>query len=130
LTGAVSGRLQIAIPYATVEPVKKMLTSPPRQGSSVDQRFSAALGKDLENVDVEVRVEMGRATLTFSKLLDLKIGDLLVLDGSESSPLPIYVQGRRKLSGAPRVAGGSLAVVVDKGLSDTGVTRSSSGISH
>jgi hypothetical protein len=27
------------------------------------------------------------------------------------------VQGRRKLSGSPRVAGGSLAVAVDKGLS-------------
>jgi flagellar motor switch protein FliM len=130
LNGAVSGRLQIAIPYATVEPVKKMLTSPPRQGSSVDARFSAALATDLENVGVEVRVEMGRACLTFSKLLDLKVGDLLVLDGSESSPLPIYIQGRRKLSGAPRVAGGSLAVVVDKGLADARGGRSFAGINH
>jgi flagellar motor switch protein FliM len=118
LAGAVSGRLQIAIPYATVEPVKKMLTSPPRPGSSVDARFSAALAHDLENVGVEVRVEMGRTSLSFSKLLDLKVGDLLVLEGSESSPLPIYVQGRRKLTGTPRVAGGSMAVVVDKGFSE------------
>lgn len=130
LNGAVSGRLQIAIPYATVEPVKKMLTSPPRPGSSVDARFSAALASDLENVGVEVRVEMGRACLSFSKLLDLKVGDLLVLDGSESSPLPIYIQGRRKLSGAPRVAGGSLAVVVDKGLGDARSGRPFAGISH
>jgi flagellar motor switch protein FliM len=116
ITGAVTGRIQIAIPYATVEPVKKMLTSPPRQGSSVDARFSAALAKDLENVCVEVRVEMGRTSLTFAKLLELKAGDLLVLEGSESTPLPIYVQGRRKLTGSPRVAGGSLAVVVDGGF--------------
>jgi flagellar motor switch protein FliM len=118
VNGAVSGRLQIAIPYATVEPVKKMLTSPPRPGSGVDARFSAALAKDLENVSVEVRVEMGRTTLNFSRLLDLKVGDLLVLEGGESTPLPIYVQGRRKLTGSPRVAGGSLAVVVDKGFAD------------
>lgn len=132
LAGAVTGRLQIAIPYATVEPVKKMLTSPPRPGSSVDQRFSATLARDLENVEVQVRVEMGRTSLSFSKLLDLKVGDLLVLEGSESSPLPIFVQGRRKLAGAPRVAGGSLAVVLDRGLDDRrGVgTFSATGASH
>ncbi|MEO5767375.1 MAG: FliM/FliN family flagellar motor switch protein [Polyangia bacterium] len=129
LAGAVSGRLQIAIPYATVEPVKKMLTSPPRPGSSVDARFSAALAQDLENVPVEVRVEMGRTSLSFSKLLDLKVGDLLVLEGSESSPLPVYVQGRRKLSGSPRVAGGSLAVVLDQGFSAARSGRSFSNSS-
>jgi flagellar motor switch protein FliM len=122
----VSGRLQIAIPYATVEPVKKLLTSPPRPGSSVDARFSAALAKDLENVPVEIRVEMGRTTLSFSRLLDLKVGDLLVLEASEASPLPVYVQGRRKLSGSPRVAGGSLAVALDKGLSAGRPTKASS----
>jgi flagellar motor switch protein FliM len=127
LAGAVSGRLQIAIPYATVEPVKKMLTSPPRPGSSVDARFSASLANDLENVAVEVRVEMGRTSLSFSRLLDLKVGDLLVLEGSESSPLPIYVQGRKKLTGTPRVAGGSMAVVVDKGFSESRGARSFSG---
>jgi flagellar motor switch protein FliM len=126
VSGAVSGRLQIAIPYATVEPVKKMLTSPPRPGSSVDARFSAALAKDLENVSVELRVEMGRTSLSFSKLLELKVGDLLVLEASEASPLPVYVQGRRKLSGSPRVAGGSLAVALDKGLSASRATKSNS----
>jgi flagellar motor switch protein FliM len=124
VSGAVSGRLQIAIPYATVEPVKKLLTSPPRPGSSVDARFSAALAKDLENVSVEIRVEMGRTSLSFSRLLDLKVGDLLVLEASEASPLPIYVQGRRKLSGSPRVAGGSLAVAIDKGLTAGRTPRS------
>jgi flagellar motor switch protein FliM len=59
---------------------------------------------------------MGRAKSTFSRLLDLKVGDLLLLDGSESSPLPIYVQGRRKMTGVPRVVGGNLAVVVERAL--------------
>jgi len=57
-------------------------------------------------------------------LLDLKVGDLLVLESSEASPLPVYVQGRRKLTGSPRVAGGSLAVAIDKGLSAPGPAKS------
>jgi flagellar motor switch protein FliM len=116
VTGAASGLIQLAIPYATVEPVKKSLSSPPRQGSSIDARFSTALAADLQNVKVNIRVEMGRAKINFSRLLDLKAGDLLMLDGSESSPLPIYIQGRRKLTGVPRVVGGSMAVVVDRSL--------------
>jgi flagellar motor switch protein FliM len=125
ITGAASGRVQLAIPYATVEQVKKSLSSPPRQGSTTDARFSSALAKDLQNVKVKVRVEMGRVKINFSRLLELKTGDLLILDGSESSPLPIYIQGRRKLTGVPRVVGGSMAVVVDRGLS-----RTSGGSGH
>ena len=56
--------------------------------------------------------------MRFSRLLDLKVGDLLVLEGSEASPLPVFVQGRRKLTGAPRVAGGSLAVMLDRGFAE------------
>ncbi len=116
ISGAAAGRLQIGIPYATVEPVKKSLTSPPRAGSSVDVRFAAALASEMEAVRVQVRVEMGRTRINFSRLLELQVGDLLVLDASESSPLPVYVQGRRKMAGSPRVVSGSLAVVLENGL--------------
>ena len=117
--GVVTGRLQIAIPYATVEPVKKLLTSPPRPGNNVDVKFTTALARDLLNVPVEVKVEMGRTVLSFSKMLDLKVGDLMILEASESSPLPVYIQGRKKMTGSPRVAGGSLAVQLDNGLTST-----------
>ncbi|HET6284289.1 MAG TPA: FliM/FliN family flagellar motor switch protein [Polyangia bacterium] len=125
ISGAAAGRLQIAIPYATVEPVKKSLTQPPRQGNSVDARFAAALTKEIEKVRVQVRVEMGRARINFSRLLELKVGDLLVLDGSEATPLPVYVQGRRKMTGIPRVVGGSMAVVIDRGLREQRATSRS-----
>jgi flagellar motor switch protein FliM len=127
VTGVAAGRIQLAIPYATVEPFKKSLTSPPKQGKTIDARFATAWTKDLHNVEVDVRVEMGRAKMSFSRLLDLKAGDLLMLDGSESSPLPIYVQGRRKMTGLPRVVGGSMAVVVEQGLRPVQGLESSNG---
>jgi flagellar motor switch protein FliM len=127
--GAADGRVQIAIPYATVEPVKKLLTSPPRQGGGIDAQFANALARDLVNVQVGVRVEMGRAHINFSRLLDLKVGDLLTLDASESAPLPIYVQGRRKMMGAPRVVAGNMAVVVERDLRVLAAAERSSGSS-
>jgi flagellar motor switch protein FliM len=52
ITGAIDGKLQLAIPYAAVESAKKMLTSPPRLGGQRDVRFSAQLAQELESVHV------------------------------------------------------------------------------
>lgn len=116
LAGAVSGRLLLILPYAAVEPAKKMLSSPPRMGTPADgdARFSAALAREIEAVDVELKVEIGRRKLNLSALMALEVGAVLTLDRSESTPLPIFVEGRSKMTGIPRVVGGSLAVVIDR----------------
>lgn len=114
LSGAASGRLQVFIPYATVEPVKKLLTSPPRPSGGVDARFQKAFKRELTQVDVELRAELGRARMPFSKLLELQVGDLLVLDSNEASPVPVFVQGRKKMTGWPRVVNGSMGVVIEQ----------------
>lgn len=120
LSGAASGRLQVFIPYATVEPVKKLLTSPPRPTGGVDARFQKALRRELSQVDVELRAELGRTRMPFAKLLELKVGDLLVLDSNEASPVPIHVQDRKKMSGWPRVVNGSMGVVIEQPLQSNG----------
>ena len=53
-----------------------------------------------------------------SRLLALEAGDLITLDTSENSPLPILVEGRAKLSGHPRVVAGAMAVVVARDVHD------------
>lgn len=114
LSGAATGRLQIMIPYAAVEAVKKLLMSPPRPSGGVDARFQAALLRELSAVEVELRAEIGRTRLSLGRLLELKVGDLLVLDSNESAPVPIEVQGRRKMTGWPRVVSGSMGVVLEE----------------
>ena len=112
ISGTVAGRLQLVFPYAAVEPAKKLLASPPRLGErgDGDARFSAAMARELEQVQVRVRVEIGRRTLNLSELIELEVGNLLTLSSSENMPLPVYVEGRCKGHGAPRVVNGSLAV--------------------
>lgn len=112
ITGPIDGRLQFALPYAAVEPAKKLLTSPPRLGGQRDARFSTALARELEGVEVELRVEIGQRKLSVSELLHLAVGDVLTLNTSETAPLPVYVQGRPKMTAAPRVAGGGMAVEI------------------
>jgi flagellar motor switch protein FliM len=119
LTGTLSGRLQVVIPYAAVEPAKKLLASPPRLGggnSDGDARFSAALARELAEVQVELRVEIGRRTLNLSELMGLEAGAVLTLSSNESAPLPVYVEGRLKAMGSPRVVSGSMAVALDRAI--------------
>jgi flagellar motor switch protein FliM len=116
ITGAIDGRLQIAVPYSTVEPAKKLLTSPPRLGGQRDQRFSVALARELEGVEVELRVQIGRRKISVSELLEMAVGEVLTLNTSESAPLPVFVQGRPKMTAAPRVVGGGMAIEILKTL--------------
>jgi flagellar motor switch protein FliM len=127
LTGAIDGRIQLALPYAAVESAKKLLTSSPRLGGQSDARFSTALARELEGVEVELRVEIGTRTLTLSELLSLQIGEVLTLGTNESTPLPVFVQGRPKMSGSPRVVGGSTAVEILKALTAVPGARPRSG---
>ena len=118
LSGTVTGRLQVVIPYAAVEPAKKLLASPPRLGggSDGDARFSAAFARELEQVEVALRVEIGRKTVNLSELLSMETGHVLTLNANETDPMPIFIEGRPKTTGRPRVVSGSLAVALDHAI--------------
>jgi flagellar motor switch protein FliM len=112
VTGSLDGKLMLAIPYAAVESAKKLLTSPPRLGGQRDAKFSQALAREIEAVEIELRVEIGRRSLTLADLVELKAGDIITLNTNEGSPLPVFVQGRQKMTGSPRVVGGGMAVEI------------------
>jgi flagellar motor switch protein FliM len=119
ITGPADGRLMLAIPYAAVEAAKKLLSSPPRLGGQRDVRFGQALAHELELVEVELRVEMGRYHLRLSDLLGLKVGDVITLNTSEGSPLPVLVQERPKMTALPKVIGGGMAVEVLRAIAQS-----------
>jgi flagellar motor switch protein FliM len=116
VTGALDGKLMLAIPYSAVETAKKLLTSPPRLGGQRDAKFSQALAREIEAVEVELKVEIGHRSLQLGELLELKMGDIITLNTSEGSPLPVFVQGRQKMTASPRVVGGGMAIEILKAI--------------
>jgi flagellar motor switch protein FliM len=136
ITGAIDGRIQLAIPYSAVEPAKKLLTSPPRLGGQRDVRFSTALARELEGVEVELRVQIGRKKLSINELLNMAVGDVVTLNTSETAPLPVFVQGRNKMSASPRVVGGGMAIEILRAINAapaanrSGRAGASTGYSH
>lgn len=127
IAGPVAGRLQLVIPWAAAEPVRKQLAAPPSFGEARNERFANALAEALAGVEVEASARLGITHITLARLLELEVGDLLVLGSDEGSALPILVQGREKLAGRPTVQGGSLAVRVERGLQGAPAT---SGAEH
>jgi len=120
VTGALEGKIVLAIPYSAVEPAKKQLTSPPRLGGQRDAKFSQALGREIEAVEVELRVEIGRRSLSLADLVEMKVGDIITLNTNEGSPLPVFVQGRAKMTASPRVVGGGMAIEILKAIAPAG----------
>lgn len=107
-----SGRIHLAIPFTAVESEKKTLSSAPKVATGVDRRFAAALGDELESVRVMVQGLLGKTSLPMSRVLDLEVGDLIMLDSDEQEPLDLAVQGRVKVTGRPAVSNANLAMVV------------------
>jgi flagellar motor switch protein FliM len=127
ITGAIDGRIQLALPYSAVEPAKKLLTSPPRLGGQRDQRFSTALARELDGVEVELRVQIGRRKLSINELLNMSVGDVVTLNTSETAPLPVFVQGRPKMTASPRVVGGGMAIEILKAINGAAPAANRSG---
>jgi flagellar motor switch protein FliM len=116
VTAGVEGRLQLVIPYSAVEVAKQRLSSPPRMNAGSDERFAQALGRELEQVEVEVCGLLGHTTLSLERLLELEPGDVLTLTTDEQAPLPLTVEGRVKLLGQPRVQRGAMVVELTSGV--------------
>jgi flagellar motor switch protein FliM len=115
LDGAIKGLVQLAMPYTAIEPAKKALMSPPKLSTHSDSRFADQLAEEIEQVTVESRVLLGKARLSLRRLLDLDVGDVLTLGTSEGVSLPVFVEGRAKFTGQPKVVGGSMALELDRG---------------
>ncbi len=119
--GDTSGSVHVCIPYATLEPIRDVLYgSPQGDCNQPDRRWLNLLEHQLQDAQVELVVELGKAAATIEQLLSLKPGDFLELD------LEPVVQA--KVDGVPVLdchygtSGGHYAVKVDQLLSSSSLS--------
>lgn len=115
LEGAIRGTFQLALPYTAIEPARKALMSPPKLNSVSDGTFASAMRAELNQVEVDVVAVLGAAHLSVREILDLEPGHVVMLGTSEGAPLPVFIQGKAKFTGQPKVVGGALALELDAG---------------
>lgn len=110
-----SGTISICLPYTAIEPIlPKLKANFQSERMEADKVWIRRLREELMQTDVECVVELGKTQMTPRKLLNLKVGDTLMLGNDVSDPLTIKVEGMKKFMGHPGVSRGMKAVQISK----------------
>ncbi|SPF31268.1 Flagellar motor switch protein FliM [Syntrophobacter sp. SbD1] len=107
------GRMALVLPYSTIEPIRsKLYASFQSDQLEIDEQWILRLKKLIEGVPVELSVELGSASLKGSELMNMEIGDVIVLNNDAGTPLVVKVEGVPKLRATPGICRGNLAFQV------------------
>jgi len=95
-----SGIVSVCIPYSMLEALE------------VDREWANRFKEGLMSSRVELIVELGRSEVSGKEIVDLKKGDVIMLDRYRVDPLDIFVEGVQKLTAFPGVYKGSSAIQI------------------
>ncbi|WP_318507794.1 flagellar motor switch protein FliM [Bacillus sp. T3] len=111
--GEIKGRMTLCLPHLILEPVLPKLTSHQWLSSMVKTSGpnQDKLKQNLDNVQMPVVAELGRAMIPISDLLNLQIGDVI---GIETGKLQIKVGDLTRFLGNPGVQKGHYAFQIDQ----------------
>jgi flagellar motor switch protein FliM len=112
------GRLELLLPYATLEPIRKMLLQQfMGEKFGRDNIWEGHLASELWNTKLEVRAVLDELSQPLRKVLDLKVGDTLVLDATPEALVRLKCGAVELSEGRVGRMGHSLAVRIERGIS-------------
>ena len=84
------GRIELLLPYATLEPIRKMLLQQfMGEKFGRDNIWESHLATELWSTQTEVRAVLDEQQISLKRVLDLKVGDTLMLNAGPDSPVEI-----------------------------------------
>ena len=84
------GRVELLLPYATLEPIRKMLLQQfMGEKFGRDHIWESHLASELWTTQVEVRAVLDELQLDLRRVLDLKVGDTVMLNATADSPVQL-----------------------------------------
>jgi flagellar motor switch protein FliM len=111
------GRLELLLPYATLEPIRKMLLQQfMGEKFGRDNIWEGHLASELWATKLEVRAVLDELKHPLHRVLDLKVGDTLMLDAAPDSPVMLKCGSVELSKGRVGRMGHSLAVRVEHAI--------------
>lgn len=108
-----SGKMTVCVPYSVLEPIRDKLTSRfPGDQKESEMGWLSKFQMGLMFAGVDVSVEIGRVNLTGAEVLNLKKGDVILMDRHCFDPLEVMMGGKRKFKGIPGIHKGNYAVQI------------------
>jgi len=114
------GRVELLLPYATLEPIRKMLLQQfMGEKFGRDNIWESHLATELWTTQMEVRAVLDEHQLPLSQVLNIKVGDTIVLNAQADSPVQLRCGTIPLTSGRMGRKGHSIAVRVDSPLTSS-----------
>ncbi len=90
----VGGKIDIVLPYTTLEPVKELLTqmfSGETFGSDVS--WEGFLSEEVKGTSIQLQAELDKKSLSLKELAELKVGSTIVMENAPDDELKITCNG-------------------------------------
>ena len=115
------GRVEMLLPYATLEPVRELLLQMfMGEKFGRDSIWENHLATELWSTEVDIQAVLDEKQMSLNDVLKLGIGDTVMFNASPQSPTTLRCGGISMVSGKMGRSGQNIAVKVDKLLRTLG----------
>jgi len=122
------GRIELLLPYATLEPIRKMLLQQfMGEKFGRDNIWEGHLATELWTTETEVRAVLDEQQLPLSRVLDLKVGDTLMLNAMPDSDISVRCGSIPVTTGKMGRKGQHIAVRIEAPISVEAATSLTKG---
>jgi|ThiBio_1000_plan_1041568.scaffolds.fasta_scaffold02124_7 flagellar motor switch protein FliM len=119
------GRTELLLPYATLEPIRKLLLQQfMGEKFGRDSIWESHLASELWSTKVEINAILDEQILPLARIRNLEVGDTVMLNASPESRIELRCGNVPLLRGRMGRVGSSVAVRVEEAIERTDASRS------
>jgi flagellar motor switch protein FliM len=119
------GRTELLLPYATLEPIRKLLLQQfMGEKFGRDSIWESHLATELWSTKVDIEAILDEQTMPINQVMNLEVGQTLMLGATPDSRIRLRCGGVPLLTGRMGRVGSSVAVKVDDAVERTDASRS------
>jgi flagellar motor switch protein FliM len=118
------GRTELLLPYATLEPIRKLLLQQfMGEKFGRDSIWESHLATELWSTRVEIDAILDEQIMSLNKVMGLKVGDTMMLNSTPDSKVELRCGGVPLLKGRMGRVGSAVSVRVDEAIERTDASR-------
>ncbi len=118
------GRTELLLPYATLEPIRKLLLQQfMGEKFGRDSIWESHLATELWATRVEIDAILDEQTMSLNKIMNLQVGETIMLNATPESKVEMRCGGVPLLRGRMGRVGSSVSVRVDEAIQRTDASR-------
>jgi flagellar motor switch protein FliM len=118
------GRIELLLPYATLEPIRKLLLQQfMGEKFGRDSIWESHLATELWSTNLEIAAILDEQVLPLNRMMNLEVGQTIMLNATPDSKIEMRCRGVPLLRGRMGRVGSSVAVRIEEAVQRTDASR-------